>query len=80
MPLLEAPEYRHLVLPIAVYWGDGQDASSLLGLPPDDEQEILSESYHHIPEVAAAIRAFFMPARVAASKAEEQRRPVRKRQ
>lgn len=79
MPLLEAPEHRHLILPIAVHWGDDQDGSSLLGLPPDDEQEILAEAYHHIPEAVVAIRAFFMPARVAASKAEVQRRPARKR-
>lgn len=80
MPLIESPEQRHLILPIAVHWGDDQDGSSLLGLPPDDEQQILAEAYHHIPEAVVAIRAFFMPVRVAEAKAaEQQRRTVRKR-
>lgn len=78
-PLFDSPEHRHLMLPIAVHWSNERDGSSLLALPPDQERQILAEAYHHIPEAVVAIREFFMPARVAASKAEELRRPARKR-
>jgi uncharacterized protein len=77
-PLFDSPEHRHLMLPIAVHWSNELDGSSLLGVPPDQERQILAEAYHHIPEAVVAIREFFMPARVAASKAEDQSWPARK--
>jgi uncharacterized protein len=65
-PLLEGPAWMELLLPILVHTPDPAIEARIARLPPEGRRH-LAEAYRHIPTAVAALRAHFLPARLAAA-------------
>lgn len=65
-PLLEGPAWIGLLLPILVYTPDPTIEAQIARLPAEGRHH-LAEAYRHIPTAVVALRAHFLPARLAAA-------------